>query len=138
MPMTIAVPDERPVNMTEQVAIPFVTPDKVQLVPTLSIAEPEEVKVILPVGFKENVELVLSATVAIHVEVPSTPIMVGLQKTVVEVFAFTTVTVPDVPELPLWVLSPEKYAETLAEPRPFAKNVREHFPDERVQLGKVE
>ncbi len=52
-----------------------------------------------PVAILEAV--VVSVTVAVHVEVPPMLIEAGAQDTAVVVLSFTTVIVPDVPELVL-------------------------------------
>ena len=80
--------------------------DSVQVAPTVPTAVLDEVKLTLPVGMCEAV--VVSATVAVHVEVPPGGIELGLQETVVDVLSFgaATVIVLEVPELVLWDESP--------------------------------
>jgi hypothetical protein len=71
------------VNVTEQVALV----DNVQLAPiVLPVAVPVMVKLTVPVGVFDGV--VVSATVAVQLEVPVGTIVAGLQATDVEVASF--------------------------------------------------
>jgi hypothetical protein len=96
VPVTIAEPGATPVNATVQLP----DDERTQLPPTVPTLESDEVNVIVPDGVL--VEVVVSETVTVQVEVPPILIEAGLQTTLVEVASCTTVIVPDVPELPLW------------------------------------
>jgi hypothetical protein len=72
-------------------------PDKAQLAATVPTAVFEDTKFTLPVAVREAV--VVSVTVAVHVEVPPMLIEARLQTTAVDVLSATTVIVFDVPEL---------------------------------------
>ena len=78
--------------------------DSVQLAPTVPTAVFDEVKLTVPVGVLEAV--VVSVTVAVHVDVPPGAIELGVQATAVEVLSLATVIVFDVPVLVLCVESP--------------------------------
>lgn len=60
--------------------------ERVQLVPTVPKAVFDEMKFTVPVG--TFVRVVVSATVAVQVEVPLGRIVAGLQETVVELLSF--------------------------------------------------
>jgi hypothetical protein len=94
VPVTVAEPGATPVKATLQLP-----ETNVQLAPTVPTAVLDDVKLTLPDGVRDAV--VVSVTVAVHVEVPPMLIEAGLHATTVEVLSFTTVIVPDVPELPL-------------------------------------
>ncbi len=109
MPVTVAEPGATPVKLTEQL------PDtKLQLAPTVPTAVLDETKLTEPVAVFAAV--VVSVTVAVQVETPPMLIEAGLQTTAVEVLSFTTVILPEVPELPLWDESPLYVPVTVAEP----------------------
>jgi nucleoid-associated protein YgaU len=85
--VTVAVPAATPVKVT--VHIPE---DRVQLASTVPTAVSDDVKVTAPVGVLEAV--VVSLTVAVHVEVALGRIELGLQATLVAVLSLpVTVTV---------------------------------------------
>ena len=89
--MTVAVPVATPVKVTEQL-VTLAVVDKAQLAPTVPTLVFEETKLTLPVG--ELVGVVVSATVAVQVEVPVGMIVLGLQATPVVVLSLpVTVTV---------------------------------------------
>jgi hypothetical protein len=91
VPVTVAVPTATPVKVAEQLVTPAVV-DKVQLVSTVPTAVFEETKLTLPVGALAAV--VVSATVAVQVEVPVGTIVPGVQATPVDVLSLpVTVTV---------------------------------------------
>ncbi len=90
--MTVAVPGATPVKAAVQLP-----PDKMQLAATVPTAVFEDTKVTLPVGVREAV--VVSVTVAVHVEVPPMLMEARLQLTAVDVPSATTVIMLDVPEL---------------------------------------
>jgi len=109
VPVTVAEPGATPVKLTEQL------PDtKLQLAPTVPTAVLDETKLTEPVAVFAAV--VVSVTVAVQVETPPMLIEAGLQTTAVEVLSFTTVILPEVPELPLWDESPLYVPVTVAEP----------------------
>ena len=97
MPVTVAEPATRPVNITEH------EPEvRVQLAPTLPTVMFDDANVTVPVGVLEAV--VVSAIEAVHVEVAPMPTALGLQATLVAVLSLegtVTVTVFEVPELAL-------------------------------------
>ncbi len=80
MPVTVAVPGATPVKIALQVP-----PLKVQLAATVPTAVLDEVNVTVPVGVLAGV--VVSATVAAHVEVPPMLMEARLQTTVVDVLS---------------------------------------------------
>jgi len=89
VPVTVAVPTATPVNAT--VHLPE---DRVQLAPTVPTPGFDETKLTLPDGTLAGV--VVSVTVAVHVEVPVGTIVLGLQAALVEVLSLpvaVTVTV---------------------------------------------
>ena len=92
MPVTVAVPGLTPVKAAVQLP-----PDKMQLAATVPTAVFEDTKVTLPVAVREAV--VVSVTVAVHVEIPPMLIEARLQLTAVDVPSATTVIMLDVPEL---------------------------------------
>jgi hypothetical protein len=92
VPVTVAVPGATPVKIATQLP-----PDKAQLAATVPTAVFEDTKFTLPVAVREAV--VVSVTVAVHVEVPPMLIEARLQTTAVDVLSATTVIVFDVPEL---------------------------------------
>jgi len=91
------LPGARPVKVTEQLP-----ETKLQLAPTVPAAGFDAVKLTVPVGVLE-VEF-RSVTVAVHVDVWPTRMMLGAQTTPVDVVSFTTavtVMAAEFPELPL-------------------------------------
>ena len=92
MPVTVATPGATPVKAAVQLP-----PDKVQLAATVPTRVLEDTKVTLPVAVLAGV--VVSATVAVQVEIPVGTIVLGLQATLVVVVSLRTVIVLDVPEL---------------------------------------
>jgi hypothetical protein len=103
VPVTVAEPGATPVKITVQLP----DDERTQLALTVPTLESDEVNVTLPVGVFDGV--VVSETVAVHVEVPPMLMLAGAQDTTVEVLSRTTavtVIVPEWPELPLWVESP--------------------------------
>jgi hypothetical protein len=134
VPVTVAVPLDTPVKVTEQLAAPAVgEASKVQLVLTVPTAVFDETNVTVPVGVIEVV--VVSTTVAVQVDVPAIPMVLGLQLTLVDAKKSTTVITPDVPELPLCVESPPYIPLTVAVPRETGVNVTEQLPETSVQLA---
>ena len=128
MPVTVAEPGATPVKLTEQL------PDtKLQLAPTVPTAVLDETKLTEPVAVFDAV--VVSVTVAVQVETPPMLIEAGLQTTAVEVLSFTTVIVPEVPELPLWDESPLYVPVTVAVPGETPVNAAVQLPDTRAQLA---
>jgi hypothetical protein len=79
--VTVAVPGATPVKIATQLP-----PDKAQLAATVPTAVFEDTKFTLPVGVLAGV--VVSATVAVQVEVPPMLIEARLQTTVVVVASF--------------------------------------------------
>ena len=92
MPVTVAVPGLTPVKAAVQLP-----PDKMQLAATVPTAVFEDTKVTLPVAVREAV--VVSVTVAVHVEIPPMLIEARLQLTVVDVLPTVLVTVTVAAEL---------------------------------------
>jgi hypothetical protein len=93
------------------------------------------VKLTIPVGVFDGV--VVSATVAVQVEVPVGTIVAGLQATVVVVASFAvTVMVLDAVGVPgLWAVSPPYVPVTVAVPAVVpAMKVTEQLPADKVQL----
>jgi len=89
VPVTVAEPEATPVNATVHEP-----PVNEQLATTVPTVVSDEVKLRLPPGTFEAV--VVSVTVAVHVEVPVGTIVVGLQPTLVDVLSLpvaVTVTV---------------------------------------------
>lgn len=85
------MPDATPVRLTEQL-VTLAVVDKEQLAATVPTAVFDETKLTLPVGALAGV--VVSATVAVQVEIPVGMIVLGLQATLVDVLSFpVTVTV---------------------------------------------
>jgi hypothetical protein len=82
------------VSVTEQLP-----EDNVQLAPTVTIPVFDDVKLTVPVGVLDGV--VVSATVAMQLEVPPMLTVLGLHDTVVVVLSLPTLIVPEVPELVL-------------------------------------
>ncbi len=83
--MTVAVPAATPVNVTEQL-VTLAVVDNVQLAPAVPTPAFDETKLTLPVG--ALAAIVVSATVAVQVEVPDGIIVLGLQATPVDVLSF--------------------------------------------------
>jgi hypothetical protein len=95
VPVTVAVPTATPVNVT--VHLPD---DKVQLAPTVPTEVFEDTKLTVPPGVFDAV--VVSATVAVQVEIPVGTMLLGLHATAVEVLSLlVTVTVTVAAELVL-------------------------------------
>jgi hypothetical protein len=97
VPVTVAEPATRPVNITEHEPAA-----SMQLAPTVPTVEFDDANITVPVGVLEAV--VVSVTEAVHVEVAATLIVPALQTILVEVLSFErgiTVTVFEVPELVL-------------------------------------
>ena len=91
MPVAVAEPAATPVKITEQL-VTLAVVDRVQLAPTKPTPAFDETKLTLPVGALPGV--VVSATVAVHVETPVGTIVPGLQATPVDVLSLpVTVTV---------------------------------------------
>ena len=82
--MTVAVPAATPVNVAVQCP-----DDSVQLIVTVPTAVFDEVKPTAPVGVLEAV--VVSVTVAVHVDVPAGATEAELHETAVEVLSFDDV-----------------------------------------------
>ena len=85
VPVTVAVPVVTPAK--ETVHLPA---DKVQLAPTVPTAVLDEVKLTLPPGVFAGV--VVSVTVAVHVESAAGTIVLGLQATLVAVLSLAATT----------------------------------------------
>jgi hypothetical protein len=98
VPVTVKLPAATPVIVTVQV--PEV---RLQLAATVPTVVSDEVKLTLPDGLLAGV--VVSETVTEQEPVRPTATEAE-QETAVEVESLTTVIVPDVPELPLWAVSP--------------------------------
>ena len=104
--MTVAVPVATPVKLTEHVETVVDVPEgaNVQLAPTVPTAVFDDVKLTEPLGAAGTVGgVVVSVTVAVHVEVAPAEIEAGLQTTAVDVLSIrttTTVIMLDVPGLP--------------------------------------
>jgi len=95
--VTVTLPGARPVKVTEQLL-----ETRLQLEPTVPAAGFDAVKLMVPVGVLD-VEF-RSVTVAVHVDVWPTMMMLGTQTTPVAVVSFTTavtVMAAEVPVLPL-------------------------------------
>jgi hypothetical protein len=126
--VTVKLPAATPVAVTVQL------PDeRVQLAPTVPTAVLDEVKLTEPEGTFDGV--VVSVTVTVHVEVPPGRIVLGPQETLVDVLSFVTVIVPEVPELPLWVVSPPYVPVTVKLPGATPLAVTVQLPDDRLQLA---
>jgi hypothetical protein len=96
VPVTVAEPGATPVKATEQLPVE----SRVQLALTVPTVVSDDTKLTVPDEMLD--EVVVSATEAVQVEVPPILIEAGPHTTLVDVASFTTVIVPDVPELPLW------------------------------------
>jgi hypothetical protein len=94
VPVVVKLPAATPVIVTVQVPVE----PSAQLAPTVPMVVSDEVKLTDPVGMLAV--SVVSETVTVQEPVPLTVSEAG-QSTLVEVESFTTVIVPDVPELPL-------------------------------------
>jgi hypothetical protein len=90
--VTVAVPGATPVKIALQ--LPAL---KMQLAATVPTAVFDDVNVTLPVAVREAV--VVSDTVAVHVEVPPMLMEARLQTTAVDVLSATTVIALEVPWL---------------------------------------
>jgi hypothetical protein len=89
--VTVAVPTATPVKVTEQL-VTLAVVDKVQLASTVPTEVFEDTKLTVPPGVFKAV--VVSVTVAVHLEVPVGTIVLGLQTTLVDVLSLlVTVTV---------------------------------------------
>jgi len=84
VPVTVAEPTATPVKVTEQL-VTLAVVDKLQLAPTVPTPVFDETKPTLPVGALAGV--VVSATVAVHVEVAPGRIVLGVQATLVDVLS---------------------------------------------------
>src|SRR6266702_2001734 len=101
MPMTVAVPVAVPVKVTEQLPAANV---QLAALKTPPVVPADNVKATEPVGVFEGV--VVSETVAAHVEVPPIAILLGVQTTAVEVASFPTAILNAALVLVAWFASP--------------------------------
>ncbi len=133
VPVTVADPGATPVNMTEQL------PDtNVQLASTVPTEVSEDAKLTMPDGVLAG--LVVSDTVTVQVEAPSTLIEAGAQETTVDVlssWAALTVILAEVPELPLRDESPSYVPVTVKEPGATPVIVIVHVLPDSVQLAST-
>lgn len=109
--------------------------DRLQLAPIVPAAVLDETKLTVPVGV--FVDVVVSATVTVHVEVPVGTIVAGAQDTVVEVLSLlvvVTVIVAEALVLELWVVSPPYAATIDPEPAVVPVKVTEQLPETRAHV----